>query len=159
MTNTTESKTHWKKHFNPNYLGSYSLEPGEERVLTITGLKDEDVMSPDGKTEKLPVLYFKEDKPMILNKTNAKTVAKVAGSDYIEDWPGVKIQIYIANVKAFGELTPALRVRPVAPKKDKLNADRYGKMIEAIKSGNFKKDDALSRFDLTPEQRKAITAL
>jgi len=115
-------KTHWKKHFNPNYLGSYSLEPGEEKTLTITGLKDEDVVSPDGKTEVLPVLHFKEDKPLILNKTNAKAVAKVVGSDYVEEWPGNRITIYTEKVKAFGEMVNALRVRTVAPKKDKLTA-------------------------------------
>ena len=26
---------HWKKLTNPNYLGSYAFEPGEEKPLTI----------------------------------------------------------------------------------------------------------------------------
>lgn len=154
-----EAKTHWKKHFNPNYLGSYSLEPGEEKVLTIVELVTEEVTGPDGKTEELPVLYVKNEKPMILNKTNAKTIAKVIGSDYVEDWPGKKIQIYSTSVSAFGQTTQALRVRPVAPKKDKLNKDRFAKMLVAIDSGQFDKLDALERFDLTTEQRQKISAL
>ena len=29
------SKTHWKKLNNPDYLGAYALEPGQELVATI----------------------------------------------------------------------------------------------------------------------------
>lgn len=152
-------KTHWKKHFNPNYLGSYSLDPGEERVLQIVELKDEEVTSPDGSKEVLPVLYFKDEKPMVLNKTNAKTIAKVCKSDFVEDWKGHKIQVYTAAVKAFGEVTNALRIRPVAPKKETLNADRFQKMVVAIQTGKFEKIDALERFNLTDSQRKEIQAL
>lgn len=154
-----ESKTHWKKHFNPNYLGAYSLDPGEERVLTIVELKDEEVSSADGKKEVLPVLYLKGEKPMVLNKTNAKTIAKVVGSNFVEDWPGHKIQIHVATVKAFGEVTQALRVRPVAPKKETLNAERFDKMVKAISAGTFNKMDAFDRFDLTPEQIAKIKGL
>lgn len=159
MGNQAESKTHWKKHFNPNYLGSYSLEPGEEKVLTIVGLKDEEVTSPDGKTEVLPVLHFKGEKPMILNKTNAKAVAKVCESDYVEDWPGNRVQVYSTPVKAFGQVTQALRIRPIAPKKDKLNAERFSKMVKAIEAKEFDKIAALERFDLTPEQQAKIKSL
>ena len=27
--------THWKKFHNPDYLGSYSLDPGKDMILTI----------------------------------------------------------------------------------------------------------------------------
>lgn len=157
--NNVKSKTHWKKHFNPNYLGSYSLEPGEELVVSIVELKDEEVTGADGKTEVLPVLYLKGQKPMILNKTNAKTIAKVCGSEYVEDWPGNKIQIYSTPVKAFGQTTQALRVRPTSPKKERLNADRFEKMVKAIESNQYNKLDALQSFDLTKEQTEKIKSL
>ena len=79
-------KTHWKKLFNPNYLGSYSLDPGQELILTISEVKTEMVKNTDGKEESCMVCYWKEDeKPMILNKTNAKATAKATGSNYVED--------------------------------------------------------------------------
>ena len=53
---------------------------------------------------------------MICNATNAKTITKVAGSPYIEDWKGVKIALYSEEVSAFGETVDALRVRPYPPK-------------------------------------------
>lgn len=155
----SQTKTHWKKHFNPNYLGAYSLEPGEEKVLTIVELKDEEVTSSDGSKDVLPVLYVKGEKPMILNKTNAKTIAKVCASDFVEDWKGKKIQIYAAKIKAFGEVTSALRVRPQAPKKEKLNAEQFARMVASIKANKFDKIDALERFDLTEDQRKQVSVL
>ena len=153
-----ESKTHWKKFFNPDYLGAYSLDPGEERVLTIKTVKYESIKGPDGKSEELPVCYFTSGKPMVLNVTNSKTIAKMIGSNFVEDWAGHNIQIGVAQVRAFGEIVEAIRVRPVKPKKEKLDADRFDKMITAIKAGKYQKADAIDRFDLTPEQSKKINA-
>lgn len=111
------SKTHWKKTMNPDYLGAYALEPGQEMILTIKHIQEETVTGPDGKKEQCSVIHFVERvKPMILNATNAKTIAKVTGSPYIEDWYGRKIQVYSATVRAFGEMVDALRVREFAPR-------------------------------------------
>lgn len=111
------SKTHWKKTMNPDYLGAYALEPGQELILTIKHIQEETVTGPDGKKEQCSVIHFVERvKPMILNATNAKAIAKVIGSPYIEDWYGRKIQVYSATVRAFGEMVDALRVRDFAPR-------------------------------------------
>jgi len=105
------AKTHWKTWTNPDYLGAYSLTPGQDKVLTIKDVRHEEVTGPDGKKEKCIVLHFKEnEKPMICNKTNAKTITKIYGSAFIEDWAGKKIQITATKVKAFGEMVEALRV-------------------------------------------------
>ena len=29
------SETHWKRLINPDYLGGYSLDPGQDKILTI----------------------------------------------------------------------------------------------------------------------------
>jgi len=154
-----KSKTHWKKAFNPNYLGAYSLEPGEELIVTITRISKEAVMNADGREEECLVAYLENQKPFILNKTNAKTIAAVTGSNYIEDWPGKQIQIYAAKVKAFGQAVDALRVRDFPPRKNKLNADRFHKMLQAIEAGQFDKLEALERFELTADQHKQLAAL
>lgn len=153
------SKTHWKKAFNPNYLGAYSLDPGEDRIVTIETAGQEDVMNADGKTEPCLVLRLANEKPMICNKTNAKTIAKVVGSNYLEDWRGKRIQIYVAKIKAFGELTDALRVRPMVPSLRKLSDADFSRMVDAIKAGRFKKEDAATRYALTKAQSEQIKAL
>jgi hypothetical protein len=109
------TKTHWKKLTNPDYLGAYALEQGEERTLTIKGVKQELVQGSDGKKEECIVVRFIEnEKPMIMNKTNLKTIAKLYGS-YIEDWAGKRITVYVEKVKAFGDLVEALRIKAKVP--------------------------------------------
>lgn len=125
-------KTHWKKLNNPDYLGAYALEPGEDLVLTIRTAGEETYMGNGGKKEKGLLIHFEERdvKPMICNATNAKTISKVSGSPYVEDWSGVRIVLYAAEVSAFGETVEALRVRPYAPKEEILCSD-CGSAIKA----------------------------
>lgn len=153
-------KTHWKKAFNPNYLGAYAMD-GTDKVLTIARVASEKVRNTDGKEEEVLVLHWKEkEKPMILNKTNSKAVAKVAKSNYIEDWVNVRISIYTSNVRAFGESVDALRIRDFAPKgKESLDDTRFAKMLESIKAGKFAKSDAIGKFLLTDTQKKLIDDL
>lgn len=110
--------THWKKLTNPDYLGAYALEPGQELIVTIRSVGTEQVIGTDGKKEECTVAHFSERgvKPLILNATNCKTITKLTGSPYIENWAGVRIQIYVDKVKAFGEIVEALRIRSTKPK-------------------------------------------
>lgn len=112
-------KTHWKKIVSdPNYLGEADFNEGEEKVATIASVnQSETVTTAEGKSQKA-VLHFVEPlKPMILNVARSKAIEKVSGSPYFEDWKGVRIQLYIEhNIKAFGELVSAVRVRPRKPK-------------------------------------------
>ena len=112
-----EQKTHWKKLNNYDYLGAYSLEPGQDMILTINVVKNEIVKGPDGKKEQCMVMTFMEkQKPMIVNATNAKMIQKLYKTPYIEEWIGRKIQLYVEMVKAFGDTVEALRIRPYIPK-------------------------------------------
>jgi len=117
----SDHKTNWKKLMNPDYLGAYSLDDGSGKyadiIVTIRNIKTESVASPEGKRETCPVAYFAENgiKPMVLNATNMKTLQKLFHSKYIEDWEGGKIQLFVAQVKAFGDVVDALRIRPYAP--------------------------------------------
>lgn len=115
---TLQPLTHWKKLHNPDYLGAYALQPGEEIVATIRSVGTEDVYDPDSRQkEPCVVMQFVEKrlKPMILNATNSKTIAKMYGTPYIEEWEGRRVQIYVEQVKAFGDLVDALRIRPKEP--------------------------------------------
>ena len=112
------NKTPWKKIVSdPDFLGEADFNEGEEIIVTIdrvvSGVK---VKTAEGTSEKA-VLYFREKiKPMILNVARSKAITKVAGSKFVEDWVGVSIQLYIDdNVKAFGDVVSAVRVRPRKP--------------------------------------------
>ncbi len=107
----TAVKTHWKKLKNPDYLGSYDFQPGEERIVTVNNVKVEAVKTAEG-TGDCVVVYFMENyKPMILNTTNGKTLSKLFETPYIEEWKGRSFKLVVKPIKAFGEVVDALRVK------------------------------------------------
>ena len=127
----SETKTHWKKLNNPDYLGSYAFQPGEEKVVTIKEVKREMVFNPSGGgKEECTVAYFKEPvKPFILNTTNCKTITKVWGTPYIEDWAGCRITLKVKRISAFGEMVDAVRVSPERPAEEKIICEKCGNEI------------------------------
>ena len=66
-------KTHWKRLVNPNYIGVYSLDNGKDLIVTIDKVVREQVVSTGGKKEECTVAYLRGQKPLILNRTNAKS--------------------------------------------------------------------------------------
>src|SRR6185436_3542211 len=69
--------------------------------------------------EKKPVLYFqKATKGLVLNRTNAMTIAGLYG-DEADEWGGKRISIYPTRIRAFGAMQDTIRVReeiPAVPK-------------------------------------------
>ena len=121
------SETHWKKLTNPNYFGTYALDPGQDMILTIDRVAKEIVTGADGKSEECIVCHWKENqKPMILNVTNCKTIAKLLRTPYIENWAGNRIQIGAEMVNAFGERVEALRVMKSLPKDETIKCESCG---------------------------------
>jgi hypothetical protein len=114
---------HWKNIANYDYLGAYSLEGSPNNLLlTIKTIKQEKVTSENGKSEMCIVACFEETqvgkvivKPMILNKTNCKTIEKVYGSGEIENWIGKKIIVYATETRLGRDMVPCLRVKNEKP--------------------------------------------
>lgn len=129
--------THWKKLTNPNYLGSYSLEPGQDLTVEIIRVQKELVTGAGGEKEECIVATLNGQKPMILNKTNCKTIEKIYGTPYIEEWSGKKVTLYAEKVKAFGEVVEALRIRKNVDIRPELTpeSERWDGAIEALTSG------------------------
>ena len=125
------SETHWKKLINPDYLGAYSLDPGKDMILTIRQVRKEMITGADGKKEECIVCYWEEDqKPMILNVTNCKTISKLLQTPYIERWAGHRVQIGAEMVSAFGEKVEALRIRKRLPEEVKIACEECGQFIQ-----------------------------
>jgi len=111
-------KTHWKKAFNKDYLGSHDLDEGKDLIAVIDHVESKEVKDPKdaNKKEKFNIAFFTTKiKPMILNVTNCKTIKAFAGSNYIEDWKRLPVTIYSREIKAFGEVMEALRIREIQP--------------------------------------------
>lgn len=152
--------THWKKLTNPNYLGSYSLEPGQDLTVEIVRVQKELVTGAGGEKEECIVATLNGQKPMILNKTNCKTIEKIYGTPYIEEWSGKKITLYAEKVKAFGEVVEALRIRKNVDIRPELTpeSERWDGAIEALTSG--KCDTALIKknFRISQENIEKLEA-
>ena len=153
---TDQDKTHWKKLTNTNYLGSYALQPGKDLVVTITEVKKEMVMDATGSESECLIVHLQNQKPLICNKTNAKSIAKAVGSPFIEDWKNKQIALYIASVRAFGETVDGLRVRPTTVKTKALSDDEFKKLLEAIKSGKYTVEKAMDSFKFTEVQMNIL---
>lgn len=126
--------THWRKLTNPDYLGSYAFLPNEEKQVTIDYVKNETVVSAEGRSEILPVMHFKQRdiKPLILNRTNAKMIEHLFESPYIENWKDKDIVLCVQRIKAFGEMVDAVRVKKSKP--TPIICEECGKPITAYGS-------------------------
>ena len=109
-------KHHWKEALPGEYLGAYSLN-GQDMVVTIQTAAKEIITGANGKKEECLVLHFKEQiMDMVCNRTNAKTITKVLGTPFLEDWGGKKIQLYPTTTRFGGEIVECIRVRDKAPR-------------------------------------------
>lgn len=128
-------KTHWKKLNNPNFIGAYELMGVvDELTVKITKVVKESVKNMNGGDEDCTVAYLENQKPMILNSTNCKTITKIYNTPYIEDWKGLKITLIVQQVKAFGEIVDALRIKQAIPQKDELTPKNKDVWVRAVKA-------------------------
>jgi hypothetical protein len=76
-----------------------------------------------GEDERLALTFRGKVKKLILNKTNASTIANAFGPE-TESWTGRTIELFEASVEFRGKRTPAIRVeaRGSAPTKTKSRA-------------------------------------
>jgi len=154
-------KTHWKKLTNPDYLGAYSLNDGKDLNVTIEKVVREMITGTGGKKEECTVAYLKGTKPMILNNTNCKQIAKLAKSSFIEDWSGLTITVFVAHIRAFGEdNVECLRVRQELPKikKPELNPEhkKWNGAKKAIENGSVTIEAIKEIYLVTPENEKLL---
>lgn len=150
-----QSKTHWKMLINPDYIGAYALPNGQDMTVTMERIGREIVTSTGGKKEECTVARLVGQKPLILNVTNQKSIARLYGP-YIEDWAGKQITLFASTTKLAGEMVECIRIRPQVmqqkPQKQPLNDDRLDKAIASIKAGEFTRERLLSQFILNEKQ-------
>lgn len=158
MSDTSQTQTHWKRLTDINYIGAYSLDPGEERTVEIVSVGKEEVTGADGKKQMCTVAKLKGEKPFILNRTNCKTLTKVYGTPYIENWTGKKVIIYADKVKAFGDTVEALRIRPTIPILPVLNSKsvKWSGAIAALRAGTTTIEAIKEKYSLTPGDEKEL---
>lgn len=134
-----EKLTAWQSTRDTNFVGSSDLIVGadenekpiyRDRIVTIDYVNaEEEVMDAQtSKKVKKSVAHFKEKdvKPMILNTTNKQNLEQATGTIFLEKWAGKQVLLTVQQIKAFGKIQPALRIKPV-PKRV---CDICGKQID-----------------------------
>lgn len=153
-------KEHWKEIMEYTYLGAYSLDDGKDRILTIKSAAKEAVKNEDGKEDTCLVLYFHEDeKGMIVNATNAKRIEAIYKTGIVGQWVGKRIQLYVEQVKAWGKVVPALRIRefePASPKQQSMKelADKVRKALDAYEGED---KETIRKMLAEKQQAKEVT--
>jgi len=80
-------------------------------ITTIKAVEREEVGNE--KKEKW-VLYFEDQKPMVLNRTNWDAIEEAFGDS--DDWPGHKVKLKCARTQFQGKSVDGLRIEPIKPK-------------------------------------------
>lgn len=153
-------KTHYRKVFKSDHLGIVDLEEyvenGSNLVFTISSVRQSRGENVAGKKIDCNVAVFKENiKPLVLNATNSKTLRKITGSPFIEDWVGIPVQLYIDhNVKMKGEVVGGVRISPKKPivSLPELNEkhDQWGMALDKVNGGMTREE--LSTFFTVTDQ-------
>ena len=92
--------------FPSTYLKAAELG-GRDLTLTIRSVQMEDM----GSGEMKPVVYFNNtEKGLVLNRTNANTIAGLYGLE-MNDWSGKQVTIFPTQVDFRGDQVAAIRVR------------------------------------------------
>ncbi len=168
MKTKEETKTHYRKVFKSDHLGSADLEEMIEDkkrlVFTIDKVTQYQLITGDtssgvtvaGKRIGANIAYLKGAKPLVLNATNSKTMAKMTGSKFVEDWKGITIELYIdQTVKMKGDVVGGVRIKPTAAavQKPKLTPTQknWDKAMIAVQTGEADLDSLRENWDVTQE--------
>ena len=107
---------HWKTAFPSDYFGHQHMPPdGSDMVVEIKDVKMEAVTGAHGTSTKLVAHTTADPEKWILNKTNAKTIEKVTGSGFPDEWVGKKLQLYVTKTSSPEGLVDCVRVREFPP--------------------------------------------
>jgi hypothetical protein len=114
--------TNYRNVYKSDHLGVIDLEEmtesGKTLIFTIKEVKQLFGTKVAGKAIDANIAFFNEQiKPLVLNSTNAKVLKQFSKSTHIENWGGLRVELYIdAAVKMKGEVVGGVRIRPTQPK-------------------------------------------
>jgi hypothetical protein len=98
--------------FPSRFLKSSDVEDGPMQV-TIASVKPEEL----GGERKVVATFSNSEKQLVLNKTNAKAIAKMYGND-TRSWLGKPITLVATQVDFRGDLVSAVRVKVIKAKQE-----------------------------------------
>lgn len=105
----------WNKIIDNNFANAEMIgTEGAEKIVTIKDIDFAECYDERQQQKvKKQTVFFNEEKPLVLNKTNARTLKKLfsPNSDNPADAVGHKVILKVEKVKAFGKTVDAIRIR------------------------------------------------
>lgn len=102
--------------FAGKYLKAGNIDDGEYHAV-IESVEMEEV----ARNESKPVIRFKGwSQGFVLNKTNAKTISKIAGTGNTDNWIGLGITLYKSETEMAGDTVECIRIRLKPPSSDQI---------------------------------------
>jgi hypothetical protein len=101
------------QHFPSKYLKAADLD-GRDVTLTIGSISVEQMEENGSETK--PVVNFSDhpNQGLVLNKTNATTIADLHGED-TDHWAGKQITLFPTTCESFGKMVACIRIRSTPP--------------------------------------------
>lgn len=110
MNDNLKSFNHIDLLFPGQYVKAADLR-GRDVTVVIDDIDPRHELKGQRGTEHKPVVTMRgKEKLWILNKTNAKTIAKLHGTE-VTAWLGKAVVLYPTKIQAGGETVDAIRVR------------------------------------------------
>lgn len=148
-----EKKLHWKSATGSKYLGAYMIE--EDTKIKLLKVSVQKVTGENGREDEAIVAEVENNKPFIINKTNAKQITKIVGSPFLEDWAGKVITVYPTTTKLKGEVVECLRVKEPKPELT-VKDPNFKKIQEAVKNKLYSLEQVLKKYDVNEETLKLL---
>lgn len=105
----------YRSMFDRDYLGSWDLM-GRDVTVTIVKVEAGVLTSQGNKKTKKPVVHFDgKEKGLALNKTNARAIADMYGTN-TDNWLGKRITMYPTTTTFGRETVECIRVRNTIPR-------------------------------------------
>lgn len=125
--------------FPSNLLKAQDVtDAGGEMPLTIEKVEIKEFDSDGGGKERKPIIYFKEGKQMVCNKTNGNAIAELYG-DETDNWIGKEIILVVRDVDFQGKSTPAIRVKNLNSKDIQIQ-----EFWQKVKEFNMSREEGLA---------------
>jgi hypothetical protein len=136
------SRTHYKTLIETTYLGQWDFPPGREATVEIESVERFIPRSRrKGQKNDRLMIGFRGKKKRWLAGPVSQAVIEAMFGNYIEDWTGKKITLYVdANVSFGRRRIGGVRVRPMAatgpltddPLDNEVDADKVQEIAEAF---------------------------
>jgi hypothetical protein len=104
------------KMFPRKYFKSDDFKNDRRLTLTVSEVVPEIIKGENGEEERWVAYFEDEDRGLVLNVTNARSLEEFSGTDDSDDWIGLRVTLFATRVDFAGKRVSGIRIDP-APSK------------------------------------------